>query len=202
MSDHSLALLSPSVRALQSGMKTLAHMLVGAKRPKFAAGDQVWIRESYQLDPETDLPIYKADTPPSKRVYWRPPQAMQRKHSRLLITIASIDKHPLKRLTAQDMEASGVVAIDRRKNERIRGWSSKLQEHDPLIVYPELARYWTQDPLAPFFARPDDAFAAHWNAEHAYRAQYDDNPDVWAIRFELVRSPAIANALKGEDPIR
>jgi len=165
MGDVPILFSGPMVRAILEGRKTQTRRPCrwGVARDAVAAGDRLWVRETWQPCERPGAPMlgsiaglrhapfvqYAADNPqaPAEWGPWRPSIHMPRWASRLTLPVVSVRAERLHDITEADAVAEGV--------------------RDPDLRAAETARV---------------LFADLWNATYGPEA-WDANPWVWRIEW-------------------
>ncbi len=134
------------------------------KLPRYAAGDILWVRETWFENEECLL--YKASKYENTKEYhgrngwvqikWRPSIFMPRKAARIFLRVTNVRVERLQDISEEDARAEGVNGIPR---------STVLYPNDDYI-YP---------------------FKQLWNSLNQKRGYgWDTNPWVWVIEFERI----------------
>lgn len=163
MTEIPILFSGPMVRAILAGTKQQTRRLVGdrkrvGERPYGAAGDRLWVRETWRKSPVASGGVlYAADVSDDLREKgrWCPAIFMRRADSRIDLEIVHIHIEPLQDIRAEDARAEGV--------QRPRCSCVACSTAHVL------------------------AFAAAWDRIYGARAPWSSNPWVWAITFRRVR---------------
>jgi hypothetical protein len=207
MADRAISFMPAMIRALQAGRKTQTRRLWKPNGRVHAVGDRLWVQEGFRVD-EDGAVIYRAD----KRIggAWRQPQTMKRIQSRLALDVVDVKRQRLQDMTHADLEAEGIVAASlmrltglspRRTAQQRNLWSTDDAWGSATagdLLFPSPVPFWTGDSLVPCFLSPEDAFTALWRDVRPHGPHVEDNPEVWAITFEVVASPVVKAAMQEE----
>lgn len=138
--------------------------------PYGAAGDRLWVRETWALVPATayraspvqqticptdshDAAIYKAGWSLSAPTRWRSPIHMPRWAARILLTVTGVRVERLQAISEADAEAEGIDVM----------------------------------PSAPAALNHRTSYARRWDAINGKCAPWSSDPWVWVLSFEVVR---------------
>lgn len=166
MTDRPIIFSAPMVRALLEGRKTMTRRLASSPLRKCAAGDRLWVRETWG---EGSPPIYRSDLPAAYDTSdwgWRPSIHMPRSASRLTLVVTAMKVEPLADITAADCFAEGCEMVDGRGVEEDGGYRMA--------------------PGMDLQGSPQSAFMALWELLHG-EVSYRDNPEVVALTFTVER---------------
>lgn len=139
------------------------------KSPFGYKGDRLWVRESFTLIDNGNLPIYRADgrdafgdfveelkpDDPDKLFKWKPSIHMPRNKSRIILEVKDLRVERLQEISNKDALAEGITLEQLPDN---------LQDQDR-------AKTW---------------FRGLWQSLYGAKS-WESNPWVWAVDFELVR---------------
>jgi hypothetical protein len=168
------------VRALLDGRKTQTRRLATSPLRKCEPGDLLYVREAFTFT-QHNLAVYRADArdqrgnrwssiqpgDPQREVKWRPSIHMPRWASRLTLRVTDVRFQPVKALTTEEAYAEG--AID---DEWIQ-W-----REDVLCIAP----------AGSYIQNERDRFGWLWDSLHPVDGKrWDDNPDIVALTFEVIR---------------
>lgn len=150
--------------------------------PHGAAGDRLWVRETWAWPGEEEV-LYRAtdqhlqdrmkEHPLNPQFVWRPSIFMRRQHSRISLEITGVRVERLHEMSAEDALAEG---IEERSGLDVPGYS------------------WPGTPQD--FSDPRDAFERGWNELQTARANKWwrqgtgtlASPWVWVIEFRRVEA--------------
>lgn len=136
-----------------------------------APGDYLWVRETWQPDPEagsnypevsvpSDSVCYAADIECARDYKWRPSIHMPRWASRLTLHITDVRVERLQDISEEDAKAEGVESP----------------------AYPAAGGGW----IAYDDGKWADGFAALWESIHG-PGSWGANPWLWAISFRVIK---------------
>lgn len=139
--------------------------------PYGAAGDRLWVRETFRADAYVDADtIYRADGPAEAAdcVPWRPSIFMPRARSRLVLDVTDVRVERLQDISEDDARAEG---IGQATCGGLPVWRDYSDPDGPG------AECYT-------YTRPRDSFRSLW--ESINRGTWDTNPWVWVVTFRRV----------------
>ncbi len=143
------------------------------KLPRYAAGDILWVRETWCKNGETYL--YKAGCPhlqDNMWIKWRPSIFMPKEACRIKLRVTNVRVERLQDITEEDAIAEGINWLDEACYSN-NGWTPTFYDPD--------------SGGSPVFR---DGFTALWDSINAKRGYgWDTNPWVWVIEFERVEKP-------------
>lgn len=175
--------------------------------PYGRAGDRLWVRETWQEDPEddgtwaytpymgckgsplSDIPrkfqkpehcIYREGWDGSPLV-WRPSIHMPRWASRILLEVVSVRVERLQDISEADALAEGISTV------RTKEWDL---EHFPAWrkAFDEACAAHERPPVGPL---PSEAYHALWESING-AGKWDANPWVWVVEFKRVQADSEA----------
>jgi hypothetical protein len=123
----------------------------------FAAGDLLWVRETWAIDPETERYLYRAtdSLTGGATSRWRPSIFMPRAAARLFLRVAGVRLERLQDITEADCYAEGIVKVPMGEGMA-----------------------WAEETWAV------GKFARLWDSINAKRGfGWGANPWVWAVSF-------------------
>jgi hypothetical protein len=193
--DRPIIFSAPMVLALLAGRKLMTRRLATSPLRKCAAGDQLWVRESFAT---TDgLIIRYAATDDIHELRKRKPAIhMPRWASRLTLTVTGVKIERLQEISEEDAKAEGVQL------------PASTEGHALINVGARFSALSYVTPRGPDEA-PDDVLRRAWTFRAHYAALWDSlhgpgaweaNPEIVAIGFTVehrnIDAPAIelANA--------
>ena len=144
--------------------------------PYGAAGDRLWVREtwnrdggaiSYRADGDWIADYLGATTEPSHVPKWRPSIFLKREDSRIALEVTSVRVERLADISEADANAEGVDAMDGVIDEVALCHRAKEMGETPTD-----ARVW---------------FSVLWDSINGERAAWASNPWVWAVEFKMVQ---------------
>jgi hypothetical protein len=143
------------------------HVLINS--PFGKAGDVLWVRESFLINPIGQTPfLYKASSTISKFLKWKPSIHMPKEAARIFLKIKDIRVERLFDISESDAIAEGIDAVDIR---------------DGSILYKDYRKY------RPNILRdPNKSFLSLWESINGVDS-LNDNHWVWVIKFERIEKP-------------
>ena len=174
------------VKAIVEGRKTVTRRLAKSKKPPFAVGDVLYVRETWQDDTiytHADFATkyyYRADgeTQPT----WRPSIHMPKKAARLWLRVTDVRLERLQDITAEEVRREGVVDsccmchYNSKKNEgkiECDKGITKICECDLDNMFDDLG----------FRALWDSTIPQSVQSQYGWKA----NPLVWVISFDRIK---------------
>jgi hypothetical protein len=143
----------------------------GIKLPCYAAGDILWVRETWSKDENGEY-VYRAnygttedDSFPPSMFKWKPSIHMPREAARIFLKVTNVRVERLQDITEEDAKAEGMES-----EEYLDHYEWAVSVAPPGSVLPTLR----------------SAFAALWDSLNAKRGySWETNPWVWVIEFEV-----------------
>lgn len=157
----------------------------------FAVGDELWVRETFAVDPclpdcaghedENECPFnqvgdkcykYQAQyTEPVPKIGWKPSIHMPSEAARIFLMVTDVRAEQLQDISEDDMIAEGIMDAD---DYATKSPPDEYPEHDP--------RYkgwigWNRV-----------LFESLWNEFAKQGTRWRDNPWVWVISFERINT--------------
>jgi hypothetical protein len=162
--------------------------VITLQKIRFAVGDRLWVKETWQEVAEGYLTIYRSDYPACVPAHfenvpaleqldtpWRPSILMPRKKSRLTLTVTDVTVQRVQDISEEDAIAEGLElrvwdVEDRDDAEMIEGWSSD-RFHAFKHGVGETAR---------------EAYSILWDSLHDKPGErWDNNPWIVAVSFDV-----------------
>jgi hypothetical protein len=112
MKERPILFRDEMVRAILDGRKTQTRRVVKngvQKCPYGQAGDRLWVRETYGLDPYRPGVILYRATDCDCPARWKPSMYMPRKFARITLDIISIKLAQVQDISEQDAKSEGVI---------------------------------------------------------------------------------------------
>ena len=156
-------------------------------------GDLLWVREAFAYSGEPCFPdqhahsvYFKADTehpvretdglaandfPPAARSSWKPSIYMPRWASRLTLRITDVRVERVQDISEDDAVAEGLRVV---KEDDAILWYSGLATED----WSGWSELW----------QPDDPVAAYRDLWESINGNWDENPWVWVLEFEVIQA--------------
>ena len=145
--------------------------------PYSQPGDLLWVRESFR-NARSGAPIYRADKAKSMgmdeysdRHKWKSSIYMPRWASRLTLRITDVRVERVQDISEDDAVAEGLRVV---------------KEDDAILWYSGLATEdwggWSE------LWQPDDPVAAYRDLWESINGNWDENPWVWVLEFEVIQA--------------
>lgn len=183
MTDRPVLMSAPMVRALLVGRKTQTRRIPTPAWLKVAAGDRLWVRETWYPRPvPPGGALYRADGTAPPGISWRSPLHMPREMSRLTLVVTATRIEPLQSITEEDGRAEG-VEIPRDEHGM-----PVIPETSPTpLDYVEPNPNSLERIRAASHYQPH--YACFWDQLHGHRGgrRWADNPEVVVVLFEVER---------------
>jgi hypothetical protein len=146
-----------------------------AGRPTYAAGDQLWVKETFHYDTDLDEYFYKADS--DLNVKWKPSIFMPRKASRILLEITNVRVERLNDISGTDAMAEGLNAISK---DGLRTIKYGIPDADGHPGTDNVGWPWAEWEVSPVAA-----YKKLWELING-KGSWDLKPWVWIIEFEVI----------------
>jgi hypothetical protein len=158
-------------KAKEAGAKNIHNMI---KCPYGKPGDVLWVRETFTLDVDTFLWVYKAGPFIGNQInhwatepIWKPSIHMPKDACRIFLEITGIRAEPLHRISPNDAVQEGI---------------KRYQHHRyPLISYQDYAGKGV-------FTDPKDSYKSLWEMINGSES-WNSNPWVWVLEFKQIEKP-------------
>lgn len=168
--DYERGMKGPVVRGRNGEVSVLSFAPVAGLCPFGNVGDLIYVREKFRLFdlsdecicsdycncPPSGTPIYFADCGDDSEKKWKPSIHMPRTASRLTLKVTDVRIERAQGISEEEAIKEGI-----NKHHQLPAFKSPIGYH----------------------TSPAYAFAALWNSIYG---NWDENPYVWAIEFEVI----------------